>query len=229
MPMHIINTIIADDHRIFVEGLQQLLLTGGNYRFRVIGTAYNGHEALHLIKHRKTEADLLILDLNMPGMDGLEVLESLGSEKKQLKILVLTTHDDPRLIREAIKAGADGYMLKREGAEELFQGINEIMTGNRFFGRGVVLHRAEEKETPVEKLLPRKHLFEDGYILKYNLTKREMEILLLITKAKSNKEIGKTLFISDQTVGVHRKNIMRKLGVTNTAGLIKVAYENSLI
>lgn len=227
--MHIINTIIADDHQIFVEGLQQLLLRRADYRYRIIGTAFDGREALHQIKHHKAEADLLILDLNMPGMDGLEVLEALGSEKKHLKILVLTMHDEPRLVREAIKAGADGYMLKREGAEELFQGINEIMSGNRFLGKGLVLHQAEEKEGSAEKLLSRKHLFEDGYILKYNLTKREMEILRLITKAKSNKEIGKTLFISDQTVSVHRKNIMRKLGVTNTAGLIKVAYENSLI
>lgn len=229
LSMYTIRTIIADDHRIFVEGLQQLLLASKEFRFKISGIAYDGHQALRQIKHRKAEADLLLLDLKMPGQDGLEVLKSLGVEKQQLKIIILSGYNDPRVVLEAFKAGADGYLLKKSSVEELFTAIREVLEGNRFLGEGVELPRPEESHPAKTEETHRTSSLEDKFILKYNLTKREKEVLQLITKAKSNREIARLLFISEQTVGVHRKNLMRKLGVSNTAGLIKLVVEHSLI
>ena len=112
--------------------------------------------------------------------------------------------------------------------DELWKAIGEVMEGRTFLGKGVRLNTTLEE---IKRKIEDQSRFpsEDKFIKKYNLTKRELEILKLITHALSNKEIGKVLYISDQTVSVHRKNIMRKLGVSNTAGLIKLAYDNSLV
>jgi DNA-binding NarL/FixJ family response regulator len=227
--MHIIRTVIADDHPIFVEGLKQVLLSNFDFRFKITALATDGRSALHQLKHKKSETDLLILDLNLPELDGFEVLEALGADRQHIRVLILSMYEDPKLIKEAFKVGVDGYLLKTQVVEELFVGIREIMEGNRYIGKGVMLYSSEEDGHTGASAPPHTDIFEDKFIRKYHLTKREMEILHLITRAKSNKEIGLQLFISDQTVSVHRKNIMRKLGVSNTAALIKVAYENSLL
>ena len=227
--MYIIRTVIADDHPIFVEGLKQVLMSNPDFRFRITAIACDGRSALHQVKHKKSEIDLFILDLNLPELDGLEVLEALETEKQHMRILILSMYEDPKLVREAFKAGADAYLLKSQLSEELFLGIKTIIAGNRYLGKGVSLHTFDEDGITGASAPTPGYAFEDKFIRKHNLTKREMEILQLITKAKSNKEIGLELYISDQTVSVHRKNIMRKLGVSNTAALIKVAYENSLL
>ena len=131
--------------------------------------------------------------------------------------------DRVKLVRTAFNEDVDGYILKT-GKIQLIEAIEEIMDGGRFFGEGVKIHILPEDE----KALLQPSKFNDTFVKKYNLTKREVEILNLITQAMSNKEIAKQLFISDQTVSVHRKNIMRKLQVSNTAALIKMAYEKIL-
>lgn len=225
--MEIVKIVIADDHQLFIQGLKSLL----NYEdeevsFKVVGIANDGNEALELLK--RANADVLMLDLNMPEKDGLDILVQVKEQFPTLRILALTMYDETKIVKTAFKAGVDGYALKTIGRDELINAIKEILTGRTYFGEGVKLNdplamltnkNIEKKPDP----------FEDRFIKKYNLTKRELEILRLITLALSNKEIAKELFISDQTVSVHRKNIMRKLGVSNTAGLIKVAYDNSLI
>lgn len=224
--MPCIRTILADDQCIFVEGLKSVLQRSRNFRFDVLAEAFNGRDLIRMA--RKHPAELLILELNLPDKDGLDVIAQVRKERLPLKLLVLSRYDEPRIIKSAFKAGVDGYILKDKGVDELFFAIGEVMTGNTFLGEGVGLYDHPNGST-INGRHSQRFAFEDGFIKKHNLTKRETEILRLITEAMSNKEIAKELFISDQTVSVHRKNIMRKLGVSNTAALIKTAYENCMV
>ena len=221
-----IRTVIADDHQLFTEGLKNILRRTDKFEFQIIGEAENGRDLLPILK--RTYPDLLLLDLNMPETDGLDVLDSIRDNYGDMKILALTMYDEAKLVKSAFKAGVDGYILKNSDPYELLNAIDEVLSGKTYIGVGVQLvgARANGKTFMADK---ERSKFEDKFIQKYNLTKREIEILKLISQAFSNKEIAQELFISDQTVSVHRKNIMRKLNVSNIAGLIKIAYDNSIV
>ncbi len=225
--MERVSVFVADDHHLFIAGLQSILKDSEKYFFNVIGIAHTGEELLEKLKLE--EPDLLILDLNMPGRDGLDALKSIRLIYPKLKILALTMYDDSKIVKSAFKQGVDGYVLKNVPKEELHSAIDDVLADLTHLGKGVRISGTLANMTKPIVQLSNNVQFEDRFIKKYNLTKRELEILKLITLALSNKEIAKELFISDQTVSVHRKNIMRKLGVSNTAGLIKIAYDNSLI
>ena len=223
--MQTIKTIIADDHKIFLEGLKTVLPRYRNASIEIVGEATNGEDLIRLLK--KQAAHLLIFDLNMPGKDGLEVLEYIQALGLSLSTLALTMYDSPKVVRAAFHAGVDGYVLKDKGIEGLFSGISAVLEGNPYMGSGVNI--SDGLPGASQPLRQRRYQFSERKEKKHSLTKRELEILHLITQAMSNKEIARELFISDQTVSVHRKNIMRKLGVSNTAGLVKIAYDNSLV
>lgn len=213
-----ITVILADDHRLFLDSLHFMLQGAEEFSFDVIGEANNGDELIRLVK--TCQPDLLLLDLNMPEKDGLRVLSEIRAMLVNTRILVLTMYDDIKIVKSVLKSGADGYLLKNSGKKELFAAIRTIFEGKTYLSEGISL---------TEPTLPKGDEYEDRFMKKYNLTKREIEVLKLITRAMSNKQIAKELYISDQTVSVHRKNIMRKLGVSNAAGLMKIAYDSSLI
>ncbi len=218
-----IKVVIADDHRIFIEGLKSILSRIESHRCAVIGEVYRGTDVLKSLE--ESSVDLLLLDLNLPDMSGIQVLRKLKEEKKKVKVIVLTMYDEPKFAKEAFQLGADGYVSKNGVIDELSEAITEVMKGNIFMGKGVnisdVRTGSREKSTSEKQ-------FEDKFIKENKLTKREVEVLTYIAQALSNEEIGKILYISGQTVGVHRKNLMRKLGVNSTAALIKLAYELNL-
>lgn len=215
-----IRVLVADDHVLFLDGLKRVLDESEEFDFDVVGTATSGQELMRLVKLNKPH--IVFLDLNMPGMDGLAAMEEIKAWNKEVKVIVVTMYNETKIVKSAIKAGCKGYVLKLYGKHELFEAVASVLAGEVFVGKGINFnHNGIPKKEDVR--------FDDSFIRKHKLTKRELEILQLISQALSNKQIGKQLFISDQTVSVHRKNIMRKLGVSNTAGLIKVAYDNSLI
>ncbi|MEL7021207.1 MAG: response regulator transcription factor [Bacteroidota bacterium] len=222
--MHILKIIIADDHPIFLEGLKLVLQRHPHFEVQIVAEAQDGQQLLDLL--RKTSCDLLVMDLNMPIRDGFDVLENLSYAHQSMKTIVLTMYDDPKIVKAAFKAGVNGYLLKGNDIQEMYMAIEEVMSNQTFMGENVGMGQIHS----VSDLNPSAStLYVDRFTKKYNLTRRELEVLRLISDAMSNKEIAKELYISDQTVSVHRKNIMRKLGVSNTAGLVKIAYHNSLI
>lgn len=212
-----LNVVIADDHQLFVESLKLLLQSTDAYHFNIIGVAYTGDELLDLL--RTTRPDLLVLDINLPAKNGLEVLQEVRKSLKGTRILVLTMYDDPKIIKSAFDQKVDGYLLKNCNKDELLRAIGTILEGEVYVGKGVSVANHQGEVTT----------FEDIFQKKFQLTKRELEVLRLITQARNNGSIAKELYISEQTAAVHRKNIMRKIGVNSTASLIRVAYDNQLI
>ena len=211
-----INVIVADDHQLFVESMKMLLQSTDAYEFNIMDVAYNGEELVNMLKI--TKPDLLLLDINLPSKNGLEVLQEMKKTMKGTRILVLTMYDDPKIIKEAFSMQVDGYLLKNCSRDELHEAIETVMDGEVYIGRGVSVANHQGVATA----------FEDIFQKKFSLTKREVEVLRLITQARNNGSIAKELYISEQTAAVHRKNIMRKIGVNSTAALIKVAYDNEL-
>ncbi|MBU6341720.1 MAG: response regulator transcription factor [Bacteroidetes bacterium] len=220
--MQLLNVLVADDHPIFVEGLNAVLSkSSGKFSCSINGVARSANQVVEMMQ--KYQPDLVLLDLGLPDTDGMKVIPNLKKGSSKTRVLVMSTFDDPRLVRAAFKAGADGYMLKSGTKDELFWAIEEVINGHTFLGNGVALidmRMAQNADTAQpDKRFARKH----------GLTRREMEIMRYIGQALKNKDIAEKLYISDQTVSVHRKNIMRKLQVNNTASLIKIAFENNLV
>jgi two-component system NarL family response regulator len=217
----VIKTIIADDQPIFLEGLQQILSQNRQLSIQVIGVHKSGGALLKAIQQE--DIDLIIMDLNLKGTDGLEVIKKIRARGAHPFIQVLSRYANPRMVKSTLQAGANAYILKTGAPEELLHSLEQVLQGTSYIGKGVDVEN--------EKGLGNNGVqsFEEKFVKKYYLTKREIQVLRLITQAKSNKEIAKELFISDQTVSVHRKNIMRKVGVSNTAGLIRRAYEYCLV
>ena len=212
-----LNVVIADDHQLFVESLKLLLQSTDAYHFNITGVAYTGDELVDLLKANRP--DLLILDINIPAKNGLEVLQEVRKSLKGTRILVLTMYDDPKIIKSAFDQKVDGYLLKNCNKDELLRAIETILEGEVYVGKGVSVANHHGEVTT----------FEDIFQKKFQLTKRELEVLRLITQARNNGSVAKELYISEQTAAVHRKNIMRKIGVNSTASLIRVAYDNHLI
>jgi DNA-binding NarL/FixJ family response regulator len=219
--MRFLNILVADDHPIFVEGLQSVFShSGGKFAYNIKGVARTGSQVAQLL--HDNPADLLLMDLNLPETDGLKILPSVKKGSANTRVLVMTMFDDPRLVKAAFKAGADGYMLKSGTKDELFHAIDEVLQGHTYLGNGLAL--VENRQGNGSDISPDKR-----FARTYGLTRREMEVMRYIGQALNNKDIAEKLFISDQTVSVHRKNIMRKLGVNNTASMIKIAFENNLV
>ena len=216
-----ITVFIADDHTLYVDALVIALQQQTGTTFKILGTASNGEDLI--VQLRKQLPDILLLDLNMPILNGLEVLPILRSDYPKLRIVVVTKYSDPRFVRECIQIhSVAGYILKTSSLVELFQALNLVYQGNLVMSKNLQLYpkdlMEDEPETP----------FDENFLARYNLTRRELEILGLIAQAKSNADIAEHLFISPQTVGAHRKNIMRKLNISSTAGLVRFAIENQL-
>ena len=133
-----IRIFLADDHQIFIEGVKTVLMDNNATNCEIVGEANCGSDLLKQIK--KSKADLLLLDMNMPDMDGLEVLTKIRDYDKHLRIIILTMYDEAKIVKSAFKSGVDGYILKGNGVQELYKAIDEVMLGNTFMGKNVVLH-----------------------------------------------------------------------------------------
>ncbi len=203
--------LLVDDQSIILDGLEALL--EHDPAVRVVGRATNGHEAVEQAK--ALQPDVVLMDINMPGMDGILATKALLQNCKDTRVLVLSMYDHPDLVREILEAGADGYVLKNVGKEELSLALRTVAVGDRYLGR------------EVQDAMARDQRFQDraGSTGSNVLTKREQEVVKMICREWSTPEIAAALFVSPQTVETHRRNIMQKLAVKNSTGLVKYAME----
>jgi DNA-binding NarL/FixJ family response regulator len=205
-----VKVILVDDHTIVRRGLAALLQMEGGYV--VVGEAADGKEALRCAA--EVTADVMILDLSMPRLNGLETTRRLVRRQPQLRVLLLSMYDDEAFVTQAIQAGAAGFVLKRSMEDELFQALAAIMKGERFI-------------SPMLSLAAADLLAEEAN--SSQLTSREREVLQLIAEGHNTTEIAELLAISPHTATRHRANLMQKLDAHTQAGLIRTAIERGLV
>jgi two-component system, NarL family, response regulator NreC len=211
-----INIILADDHQVLRKGLKALLTTESD--FKIIGEAGDGLETVKLVE--QLHSDILILDLMLTGINGLEVARQLSKKCPETNIIILTMHSNEAYVLEALRLGAKAYILKEANPEELIHAIREVMAGRRYLS-SILSERAIDfyaKNTESKQVSP--------YSL---LTTREREILQLTAQGMSNAEISAHLFISQRTVETHRTNMMHKLKLHNNAQVMQFAIQNKLV
>lgn len=210
-----IRVLVVDDHAILRDGIRSLLERQEG--ITVVGEAGNGREALEQVSEHMP--DLVLMDVAMPEMNGLEATRLIKELYPQIKVLILTQHDNREYIGPLLQAGASGYVLKRSGGREVVTAIREVSEQGAFLEPSVARQVLEEYTREEEK----EQESEPG------LTGREMEVLQLLVKGKSNKQIAYDLGISPKTVSVHRSNIMAKLDVHNSIELIRYVTRNKLV
>jgi DNA-binding NarL/FixJ family response regulator len=206
---------IADDHALFRRGLCSILQASPGYQ--VVGEAGDGLELLELLARKRVEPQLAILDISMPNLRGLELIPRLRRDFPGLKILVITMHADREYLFQALGAGADGYLLKKDADTELFAALAAIRNGKTYVTPQFAADAAD--------LWPRLR----GGSERSALTDREREVLKLVAEGQSNREVADKLFISVHTVERHRANIMKKLDLKNTADLVKYAIQKGFV
>ncbi|HWB93201.1 MAG TPA: response regulator transcription factor [Puia sp.] len=212
-----IRVFITDDHEIYLEGLS--LLLGKQDGIQVIGTATSGKQLLDQIKH--LQADILLLDVYLPDLGEEEILQQIRAARPELRIIYLTLLRGTRYIHKLSKYNIQGYLLKNASLDELLQALHAVQDGGSYFSRDIHIgDRDEDFRNTIT--------IEDKQIDEI-LSRRELEVLRLICKEYSNAEIADKLFLSVSTVETHRKNLIAKLGVNNTVGLVKFALRNNLI
>lgn len=211
-----IRIVLADDHPILRGGLKVLLQE--QPEFAVVGEAGNGLEALRAVQ--KTQPDVLVVDITMPGLNGLDVARQIAQLSPATRIIILSMHSTDAFVAEALRNGASAYVVKDSTLEDLVQAVRTVMTGRRFLSPSVA------------------ELLIDQYLASNNgapapayerLTDREREVFQLVIEGHTSKEIGQRLFISPRTVEIHRATMMRKLGIRNHMELLAYAVKRGIL
>ncbi len=215
--------LIADDHDVVRSGLRALLHSFPD--FAVIAEAADGEEAVQLAMERKP--DVILMDISMPRLDGIEATTQIMEQQPDARVVILSVHEDEEYVRRILKAGARGYVLKNARRKEIAQAVRSALSGDRFFSPGISRiivngYIKRSAESPSGQQQPETQGDQ-------RLTKRELEILGLIASGLTNKQIADQLFLSFRTVNTHRTNIMQKLDIHDTAGLVRHAMSLGLV
>lgn len=208
--------LLVDDHQLIIDGIRGFIDPEEN--LTVVGEANNGEEAIKLAG--VLEPHLILMDIEMPEISGIQACQEVKRIYPEIKVIILSMHNENQLIKKLIDFGADGYLLKTSQKSEVIQAINTVLSGGKYFSEDVLESLNAKKK---------KDEFDPDSTGINELTERELEILKLVADGLTNKEIGDQLNISHRTVDTHRTNLMKKLDVTNVAGLIRFAFQNGLI
>jgi two-component system invasion response regulator UvrY len=208
-----IRILIADDHAIIREGLKQIISETPD--MTVADEAIDGHEVLS--KALKNDYDVAVLDITMPGRNGLDVLKELKKQKPELPVLVLTIHPEEQYAVQVLKAGASGYLTKESAPEELTAAIRKISEGKKYVTSSLAEKLVSDLNVDTEKPLHNA------------LSDREFEVMCMIATGKTVKQIGEELFLSEKTVSTYRSRILEKMGMKNNAELIHYAIKHGLV
>jgi len=215
-----IRVLLADDHKIIRDGIKSMLRA--EQAIEIVGEASNGRELVNLLPDLAT--DLILMDVNMPEMDGFETTAYIAKHHPSVKVLVLSMLDHERYITKMLEAGALGYILKNTGREELTHAIKTVASGNLYICSEIAINLLKRNH-PV----PVKYPITDEPSATAKLSKRELEVLQLLADGLNNTEIAEKLFTSKRTVESHRKNLLAKTESKNTASLIKYALSRGII
>jgi two-component system nitrate/nitrite response regulator NarL len=208
-----VRVVIADDHPIVLSGLRALL--GSRPELEIVGTANDGTRALHLIC--SAEPDLALLDINMPGLTGVDILQKIEGEGLSTRVILLTASASDSHIERAVQCGAWGILLKDTAADDLLAAIDQVLVGERWLPQelvGPAIHREVQRRSQKQSL-------------KILLTSRELELVQLVAEGLANKQIARRLSISEGTVKIHLHNIYQKLGVSNRTALATLAHKSA--
>lgn len=206
-----IKLAIVDDHPLVIEGLKSLVKS---YEYiRVVGSFASGQGILDFLEHSKV--DIVLLDINLPDMNGIEVCEAIRKGYQSVDVIGLSTYGERSIVNQMIAKGAKGYLLKNVTESELIQAIKKVYRGSHYYGNEVQQAMADTIFHTLGEI-PR-------------LTKREKQVLKLIVSGKTSSEIAQDLYISQLTVETHRRNLMKKMNATNTASLVRIAIEKVLV
>ncbi len=211
-----IDILIADDHQLLIDGIKTTL--AGIPDIQVVGEVYNGYQVLEKLDEG-LHVDIIFMDINMPKLDGLNCTKMVRKKFPDVKIIALSQYDEKRFVKQMVKNGASGYLLKDAGKDVLEKAIRTVYGGESYFCDRLSIRLISQELK----------IMDDNNALFPKLTERELEILRLIGKELSTQEIADKLFISFHTVESHRANLMSKAGVKNTAGLIRWATENDFL
>lgn len=212
----VMRVVIADDHGVVRQGIRAVLESVDG--LEVVGEAGDGAEALRMVSD--LEPDMVILDVNMPGKTGLEVTSELREASNTTRVLILSMHDDPEYVLEAVRSGADGYVLKDAAPAELREAVQAVHEGREYFTARVTQQLSVGLRQEIEEEQLRSRLD--------SLTNRETEVLLHVAQGLTNRQIGEELGISPRTVETHRERVMDKLRIRTVAGLTRFVVENEL-
>jgi DNA-binding NarL/FixJ family response regulator len=201
------RVLIADDHRLIAEGIKRSLEASGD--FEVVAEAQTGNQVLPLI--RRSNPDLVLLDLRMPGMDGLTTLEQIKRDHPSIKVVILSASSDEKVIQAALAKGASAYVIKSVNPSDLSSTLRQVMDGSVFHAVGLP---PPGRSSVADEL---------------GLTNREISILNALARGLSNQAIGKELFVAEQTVKFHLTNIYRKLDAANRTEAVRLAYQRGII
>lgn len=215
-----IKVHVADDHMILIEGIIAMLNTDKN--IKVVGYSLTGKKVLEWFK--TNEADILVLDINMPELDGIEVLKKFNKNKKHQKIIMLSSYDDAKLVKELTTYGADGFISKASAGEHILKAIYSVYEGVSYFSDDIreglfnimVGQKVAVGARPDEKIIN-------------TLTERELEVLKLIAKEYNTPEMAEQLLLSPSTIDTYRKSLLKKLNVKNAVGLAMFVVRNEII
>jgi len=201
---------IVDDHQMVIDGLK--LIVNTIHGFEIVGESTGAHRALDMLA--EVNADILLTDVSMPEMSGVELTRLVKKKLPHIKVIALSMFSESQVVAEMIDAGISGYILKNTGKQELIEALNKVAGGQNYFGEDITMQLMKSFKRSQEES---------------RLTDREIEIIRMIEQDFANKRIADLLFISERTVETHRKNILRKTNTQTVVGLLKYAYERKII
>lgn len=204
------NVFIADDHQIFLDGLKMIFEAFP--RFKIVAEAYNGSEVINFFEQHTV--DFAIIDINMPKPNGFELCNYIKNKQNSCKVIILSMYNDPQFVKEFVKSGASAYVLKNAGKTELLKALESALIDEFYISNELKTINIQEP---------------DNFVKAFKLTKREVQIIQMLSQGFSSQSIAEQLYLSVYTINTHRKNILHKLGLRNVAELISFASESQLL